>query len=200
MMFLMLDLEPGFMKYLTRGWQNDRMALVDYDRGETVWGVREYFPNYAAIPRKCDTAGARRATYPELRKGVGAQAPFLLVRNGPVGLVEYAVNGTPLQPSACNEDLVLGPLPPGRPYGFGSEDQLAELQPGRRLLRGPGVDLVGHSLRAAEVPSPEFERRSPPDRPSPRRHRARGLMFGTLRQPGLRPRRNDGARAAPSAS
>jgi hypothetical protein len=113
MMFLMLDLEPAFMKHLTRGWESDRMALVDYDRGDAVWGVREYFPNYAAIPVNCRAPGAGRATFPELRKGVQADAGFLLVRNAPVGLVDYAVDGRSLQPAACKEDLVLGPLAGG---------------------------------------------------------------------------------------
>lgn len=113
MMFLMLDLEPAFMKYLTRGWEDDRMALVDYDRGDAVWGVREYFPNYAPLAAACDTPGATRVTYPELRKGLKTDDRFVIVRNAPVGLVDYAVDGKLLQPAACKEDLVLGPLAAG---------------------------------------------------------------------------------------
>jgi hypothetical protein len=113
MMFLMLELEPNFVKNLTSGWEKDRTALVEYDRGEAVWGVREYLPSYAALSRNCDTPGARRATYPELRAGMKADARFVVVRRGPVGLVEYSANGGAVQLSACNEDLVLGPVEPG---------------------------------------------------------------------------------------
>ena len=113
MMFLMLDLEPSFMKTLMLGWENDRVALVEYDRGEAVWGVREYFPNYAGLARNCPIDGVRRATYSELRAGLKADTGFVAVRRGPIGLVGYAANGTALQPAACNEELVLGPLPAG---------------------------------------------------------------------------------------
>lgn len=113
MMFLMLDLEPSYVKFLMRGWENDRTALVDYDRGDGIWGVREYFPNYADLPNNCETSGARRATYPELRRGLKADSSLVLVRHGPVGLVEYAANGAAIAPAVCGEDLVLGPLPAG---------------------------------------------------------------------------------------
>lgn len=113
MMFLMLDLEPGFVKYLTRGWQDDRFALADYDRGDAVWGVREYWPNYAGLTRTCDAAEARRVTYPQLRQGVKADSKFMLVRFGPIGLVDYTSDGKPVGLASCKEDLVLGPLPAG---------------------------------------------------------------------------------------
>jgi hypothetical protein len=113
MTFLMLDLEPGFVKYLTRGWQDDRFALSDYDRGDAVWGVREYWPNYAPLARNCDSPDTRRATYPQLRNGLKAESKFVLVRFGPIGLVDYTAEGKPVPLASCKEDLVLGPLPPG---------------------------------------------------------------------------------------
>jgi hypothetical protein len=113
MMFLMLDLEPTYVKDMMRGWDNDRTALVEYDRGDGIWGVREYLPNYTGLPRNCETPGARRATYPELRAGLKADTSFLVVRHGPVGLVEYSAGDAPVSLAACGEDLVLGPLAAG---------------------------------------------------------------------------------------
>jgi hypothetical protein len=113
MAFLMLDLMPQFVRPLTRGWQDDRVALVNYDRGETIWGVREYFPNYAALPKSCDTGAARRVSYPELVSGIKADGGLLLVRRGPTALVEYTANGAPIAPAACEDTLVLGPVPAG---------------------------------------------------------------------------------------
>jgi len=113
MMFLMLDLEPTYVKDMMRGWENDRTALVEYDRGDGIWGVREYLPNYAGLPHNCETPGARRATYPELRAGLKADTSFLVVRHGPVGLVGYSAGGAPVPLAACEEDLVLGPLAAG---------------------------------------------------------------------------------------
>ncbi len=65
------------------------------------------------MPKNCDTADARRVTYSELVSGIKADAGLLLVRRGPQGLVDYAANGVPIEPAACNDALVLGPLPDG---------------------------------------------------------------------------------------
>jgi hypothetical protein len=112
MTFLMLDLEPGAMELLARGWQDDQTALVDYDRGDTIWGVREYFPNYTPLPKNCDVTGAQHFTYRELRLGVKTETKFILLRHGPVSLVEYLANGLPVEPAVCGDDLVLGPFVP----------------------------------------------------------------------------------------
>jgi len=113
MMLVMLELAPGFVKDLTRGRENDRFTLEDYDRGEAIWGVLEYVPNYARLPRHCEASGVRRILYPELRAGLKAEAPFLAVRRAPVGLVEYSVDGGPAPLAACEQDLVIGPLATG---------------------------------------------------------------------------------------
>jgi len=113
MMFIMLDLAPGFVKDLKRGWENDRFTLEDYDRGNGIWGVLEYIPNYAKLPRNCETSGAKRVLYPELRAGLKADTPFLVVRRAPAGLVEYSADGGPVALAACEQDLVLGPLAAG---------------------------------------------------------------------------------------
>ena len=113
MMLVVFDIEPWHIATLSKG-MNDRRALVDYDRGEGIWGVQEFFPNYARIPAACDSVpGAKLATFDELRAGQKAADPFLIVRHAPVGLVDYRVNGTALRPGMCKADLVLGPLPPG---------------------------------------------------------------------------------------
>jgi len=66
------------------------------------------------MPAACDgVPGAKVVTFDELRAGLKAADPFLIVRHAPVGLVDYRVNGTTLQSSRCKADLVLGPLPPG---------------------------------------------------------------------------------------
>ena len=51
MTFMMLELPPGFLGILDLGWQQDRRALADNEKGEAVWGVREYYPNYAKLPK-----------------------------------------------------------------------------------------------------------------------------------------------------
>lgn len=113
MMFVMLDLAPGSVKDLKKGWENDRFTLEDYDRGAGIWGVLEYIPNYAKLPRNCETTGARRVLYPELRAGLKADTPFLVVRRAPAGLVEYRADSGPVALAACDQDLVLGPLAAG---------------------------------------------------------------------------------------
>jgi hypothetical protein len=113
MAFVMLQFPPNLMDGLAGGWHDDRRMLVAFGRSDIVWGTREYLPSYKVVPRLCDTAGAQRASYRQLRDGLEATAPFVRVRNGPVGLVDYRVNGVPAAPGACDNDLVLGPLPPG---------------------------------------------------------------------------------------
>lgn len=114
MAFLMLEIAPSFVKDLTAGWDNDRTALVEYDRGAGIWGVLEYVPNYRDLPRNCEASDkGRRVLYPELRDGVKADMPFLVVRRAPLGLVEYSAGGGPVALAACEQDLILGPLPAG---------------------------------------------------------------------------------------
>ena len=113
MMLVVFDIEPLHIATLSKG-MDDHRALVDYDRGKGIWGVREFFPNYAKTPRSCDgVQGAKTATFDALRGGLKADSPFLVVRHAPVGLVDYRVNGNTLQPGTCEADLVLGSLPPG---------------------------------------------------------------------------------------
>jgi len=113
MMLVLSGIAPLRLADASKG-MSDRRALVDYDRGNGIWGVREFFPNYGPLPRACESVGtAAKALYPDLRAGLKAERPFLVVRHAPVGLVDYRVNGVTLEPAACDADLVLGPLPPG---------------------------------------------------------------------------------------
>jgi hypothetical protein len=113
MMLVVFDIEPYHIATLSKG-MDDRRALADYDRGGGIWGVREFFPNYTKVPRACDgVQDAMKATFDDLRAGLKADVPFVLVHHAPAGLVEYRVNGTALRPGTCEADLVVGPLPPG---------------------------------------------------------------------------------------
>jgi hypothetical protein len=113
MMLVLFGIAPPRIDVASKGL-DDHRARVDYDRGDRIWGVYEYLPNYAGLPRACENvAGAGRATDAELRAGLKAEHPFLVVRHAPVGLVGYRANGSVLEPAACDADLVLGPLPPG---------------------------------------------------------------------------------------
>ncbi len=110
MVFLMLQFPGGVMNHLA--WADDGVAIAEFERLDGVWGVREYLPQYKNTPVECTTPDARRVSYRDLRDGVEARARYIRVPHGPVGLVDYEANGTPLGPRACGEDLVLGPLMP----------------------------------------------------------------------------------------
>lgn len=113
MMLVVFDVEPYHIATLSKG-MDDQRALVDYDRGRGIWGVHEFFPNYARTPRVCDgVQDAQVATFDELRAGLKAAGPVLVVHRAPVGLVDYRVNGAAAQPGTCEADLVLGSLPSG---------------------------------------------------------------------------------------
>jgi hypothetical protein len=74
MMLVVFDIEPLHIATPSKG-MDDHRTLVDYDRGEGIWGVHEFFPNYAKTPRVCDDApGEKKATFDELRAGLKALA------------------------------------------------------------------------------------------------------------------------------
>jgi hypothetical protein len=94
----------------------DRAVQAAYDRDTeaSIWGVREYWPNYALLPQACPPAGdVDTARFGELRTGLRVTHPFVAIERGPVGLVDYSVDGVAQRPSACDTRLVLGPLPAG---------------------------------------------------------------------------------------
>jgi hypothetical protein len=110
MVFLMLQFPGGLVNHLS--WQDDQLAMTEFERLDGVWGVREYLPQYRKTPVECTTPDARRVSYRDLRDGVEARARYIRVPQGPVGLVDYDADGAPLAPKACGDDLVLGPLKP----------------------------------------------------------------------------------------
>jgi hypothetical protein len=133
--FVMLQFPPTLADSLVRGWADDRRLLVAFGRSDIVWGTREYLPNYAGTPRAC-AGDAVAVSYRQLRDGVTASAPFVRVRHGPVGLVDYRADGVRLAPGACDDTLVLGPLSAGARITV-SESWLQWLTAGR------GAGLVG---------------------------------------------------------
>ena len=62
MMLVLTGIAPLRLADASKG-MSDHRALVDYDRGNGIWGVREFFPNYGGLPRACDSVGdAAKAT------------------------------------------------------------------------------------------------------------------------------------------
>ncbi|MFI5031719.1 MAG: hypothetical protein ACHQPH_13560 [Reyranellales bacterium] len=108
--FVMLQFPGGVAKHLS--WQDDRVAITEFEQLDGVWGVTEYLPQYTNIPVECTTPDARRVSYRDLRNGVEARARYIRVPQGPIGLVDYVADGTPIAVKACADELVLGPLAP----------------------------------------------------------------------------------------
>ncbi len=108
--FVMLQFPGGVVNHLS--WQDDRVAITEFERLDGVWGVTEYLPQYKNTLVECTTPDARRVSYRDLRDGVEARARYIRVPQGPVGLVDYEADGTRLAVKACGDALVLGPLAP----------------------------------------------------------------------------------------
>jgi hypothetical protein len=114
MTFVLVQSTPHPEAPLGPEWRQDRFVLLNFDRYDGgIWGVREYWPQYDKTATGCEVSEAARVSYRDLQAGVEATGPYLLVRHGPVRLVDYLANGLPVQPRACGEDLILGPLPAG---------------------------------------------------------------------------------------
>ncbi len=98
--------------------KSDRAAMVAYDidKEASIWGIREYIPNYEPLKQTCFATtpdDVRPTRFAELRAGLAATRPYVAVEHAPVGMVDYRVDGQSVQPSFCGETLVLGPLAPG---------------------------------------------------------------------------------------
>jgi hypothetical protein len=98
--------------------KSDRAAQVAYDtdKDASIWGIREYLPNYETLKQTCFTTAPddmRPVRFAELRAGLAASKPYIAVDHAPVGMVDYRVDGQSVQPSFCGEALVLGPLAVG---------------------------------------------------------------------------------------
>ncbi len=109
MVWVSLYVAPSYFVKLAHA-PNDRHALVDYDPGNGIWGIREFLPNYARLPVNCPPADSTQIVkYADLRRGVDANRPFVAIQDGPTGIVSYTA-----PESACAGRLVLGPLKPGQ--------------------------------------------------------------------------------------
>jgi hypothetical protein len=109
---------PDYLPHLVAA-KNDRGALLAYDTDKeaSIWGIREYLPNYGALPQACPGTApddVRTARFAEFDRPAGAVAgkPYLSIHRAPIGMVDYRADGRRPGLSACGEDLVLGPLAP----------------------------------------------------------------------------------------
>src|SRR5579883_465768 len=108
MLWLSLTQAPSYFPKLA-GAGDDQRALVGYDPGNGIWGIREFLPNYANVPVDCvSAADMQTAKYGQLREGLTADRSFVGVQDGPVGFVTYSA-----QEHSCQGRLVLGPLKTG---------------------------------------------------------------------------------------
>ena len=88
---------------------DDRTMIANFGRAQPIYGVREFLPQYRRLPVSCPPADARqRVSFDDLRRGVVAERPYLVLREGPIGFVDYVA-----PQAACGADLVLGPVRPG---------------------------------------------------------------------------------------
>ena len=109
---------PDYVPHLVAA-KDDRSALLAYDTDKeaSIWGIREYLPNYGALPQACPGTApddVRAARFAEFDRPAGAVAgkPYLSIHRAPIGMVDYRADGRRPGLSACGEDLVLGPLAP----------------------------------------------------------------------------------------
>jgi len=80
-------------------------------RVDNQWGQREFQPNYAALPRQCGEA--QKVLFTDLLQGIRATAAYIAVPAATLGGVDYTVDGKPAALSACDGNLVIGPVTPG---------------------------------------------------------------------------------------
>jgi hypothetical protein len=93
---------------------HEERVAFDRDKENSIWGIREYLPNTSRLPQTCPAAGDMAiATFGDLKAGVRADKPYIAIVSGPVGIVDYSVDGRALQPAACARNTVLGPVEPG---------------------------------------------------------------------------------------
>jgi hypothetical protein len=144
MVFLVLQFPGGLKNHLS--WQDDSVAMTEFERLDGVWGVREYLPQYKNVPVECTTPDARRVSYRDLRKGVEARARYIRVPHAPIGLVDYDADGSKIAPKACGDDLVLGPLPPT------AHVTVSEMRMNRLMLLRAISFVVALALMLAVIP------------------------------------------------
>lgn len=130
---------------------SDDSYVEEYFKDQPGWGILEYMPNYATLPKICPPAdaGVENKTFLDLRAGVHAVSPFVRISHAPIDMVDYYVDGAAAKASACGEDLVLGPLQPNATLSV-SELKLTALLFARVAMMG--LFLIGCvvSLRREE--------------------------------------------------
>lgn len=94
--------------------KNDRSYHLNYDRGDGIWGIREFHPNYTGLQQACGGSDSREVTVGELRAGIRTDRAYVSVWHGPVGLVDYELDGASVRLTACGRNLVFGPLEIGK--------------------------------------------------------------------------------------
>jgi hypothetical protein len=94
--------------------QSDESWYRRYTEHPVSWGRGEFLPNYTSLPVACSVSAreTQRVTFADLRAGIRPTQPYLVVRQAPVGFVDYTMDGISLPASACRTDLILGPLQP----------------------------------------------------------------------------------------
>jgi hypothetical protein len=113
MAWVMASLAPAYLRKLAVSG-DDAHARAQHHDSRPVWGVREFLPNYARVPRLCPAEAEVEVTsYRALRGGVTSQRAFLAVPLAPLGVVDYLAGTTSLVPAACGDNLILGPVAPG---------------------------------------------------------------------------------------
>ena len=148
--------------------------ILDYARTNRVWGVAEYFPNYAGIRQSCpDDSGKTdvKASFEHVREGVGLPpskgGTRVSVEHAPIGFVSYSFSGSSVPPiSRCGESLVFGPFHEGGVLRA-DETTLIRLMIARLLvtawLAASFGLILGRAVRRAflaAAPGPHSQQRS----------------------------------------
>jgi hypothetical protein len=96
---------------------------------DRVWGRREFLPNYASVPQRCDlpSGDAQRVSFAELQRGIVARATYVVVPGAPIGIVDYSIDGASAVPAACRDRAVFGPLKIGAIVKVSTDGTLAIL-------------------------------------------------------------------------
>jgi hypothetical protein len=132
--------------------------VLDYARTNRVWGVAEYFPNYAGIRQSCPHVNGKtdlETSYERIREGVTLPPSkgglYVSVVHAPIGFITYNFNGLSVAPvSRCEDSLVFGPFQEGGVLRA-DETTLSRLMIARLLVMGwiaAGLGVVlGRAVR-----------------------------------------------------
>lgn len=101
---------PHDLKAFAHILENEADWIRFYSQG-LGWGKIEFLPDYSRLPRHCSEA--QRASFADLMRGVYADKPYVAVPAAPLAGLDYLADGTPAQLSACEKDLMIGPIAPG---------------------------------------------------------------------------------------